>query len=70
MDRTIDISLEREELNEWILKSIELFERTPYLDNLLEIYPLETAIPNHLEMRLKRKIISAHQSRRTNEQTR
>jgi hypothetical protein len=37
MDRTIDIETEREELNQWVLKSIELFESTPYLDNLLEV---------------------------------
>lgn len=67
MDRTIDIENEREELNEWVLRSMELFESTPYLDNLLEVYPLETAVPSHLEQRLKRRIISAHQSRRTNE---
>ena len=66
MERTIDIEDEREELNEWILKSIELFEDTPYLDNLLEVYPLETAVPIHLEQRLKRRIITAHQARRTN----
>jgi len=65
MDRAIDIENEREELNEWVLKSVELFENTPYLDNLLEVYPLETAVPNHLEQRLKRRIISAHQGRRT-----
>ena len=67
MDRTIDIENQRGELNEWVLKSIELFEDTPYLDNLLEVYPLETAVPNHLEQRLKRRIISAHQGRRTAE---
>jgi len=67
MDRTIDIENEREEINEWVLKSIELFENTPYLDNLLEVYPLETAVPTHLEQGLKRKIISAHQGRRTTE---
>lgn len=67
MDRTIDIENEKEELNKWILKSTELFESTPYLDNLLEVYPLETAVPSHLEQKLKRRIISAHQTRRTNE---
>lgn len=67
MDRTIDIENEREELNEWILKSIELFGTTAYLDNLLEIYPLETAVPIHLEPRLRRRIVSAHQGRRTDE---
>jgi len=65
MDRTIDIENERQELNGWVLKSIELFENTPYLDDLLEVYPLETAVPNHLEQRLKRRIILAHQGRRT-----
>lgn len=60
MDRTIDIENETRELNEWIVKSIELFEKTPYLDNLLEVYPLESAVPVHLEPRLKRRIISAH----------
>jgi hypothetical protein len=67
MDRTIDIENEKEELNKWILKSIELFGSTPYLDNLLDVYPLETAVPTHLEQRLKRRIVSAHQSRNTNE---
>ncbi|MEX0968741.1 MAG: hypothetical protein WD077_16025 [Bacteroidia bacterium] len=67
MDRTIDIENETHDLNEWILKSIQLFERTPYLDNLLEVYPLESAVPVHLDPHLKRRIISAHQGRRTNE---
>ena len=67
MDRSIDIENERDELNEWVQQSIALFETTAYLDNLLEIYPLETAVPIHLEQRLKRRIISAHQGRRTEE---
>lgn len=67
MNRTIDIVEERDQLNEWVLKSVELFENTPYLDNLLEVYPLETAVPTHLNAQLKRRIIAAHQARRTNE---
>ena len=67
MERTINIENERGELNNWVLKSMELFENSPYLDNLLEVYPLESAVPIHLELRLKRRIISAHQGRRTNE---
>ena len=67
MDRSIDIENERDELNEWVLKSIELFEDTPYLDNILEVYPLQTARPERLEDRLRRRIISAHQGRRTRE---
>ncbi len=67
MDRSIDIENERDELNEWVQQSITLFETTAYLDDLLEIYTLETAVPIHLEQRLKRRIISAHQGRRTEE---
>lgn len=69
MNRTIDIESEKErkKINYWILKCIGLFNNTGYLDNLLEIYPLETAIPVHLESGLRRRIISAHQGRRTNE---
>lgn len=67
MDRTIDIENNRNDLNEWVLKSIELFETTPYLDNILDVYPLQTAIPERLDAQLRRRIISAHQARRTNE---
>lgn len=67
MERSIDIEKERNELNEWVLRSIELFENTPYLDNLLHVYPLKSAIPIHLEAKLSRRIISAHQGRRTKE---
>lgn len=67
MNRSIDIEEERGELNEWVLKSIELFENTPYLDNILDVYPLQSASPERLDDRLKRQIISAHQARRTEE---
>lgn len=67
MIRSIDIDNEREQLNEWVLRSIELFENTPYLDNILEVYPLLSARPQRLEERLRRSIISAHQARRTME---
>ena len=67
MDRTIDIENERNELNEWVFKSLELFENTPYLDNILEVYPLQTARPERLDGQFRRRIISAHQGRRTQE---
>lgn len=67
MNRSIDIEEERGELNEWVLRSIELFENTPYLDNILDVYPLQSANPERLDDRLKRQIISAHQARRTDE---
>ncbi len=67
MNRSIDIENNREELNEWVLRSIELFENTPYLDNILSIYPLHTARPERLDSQLRRRIITAHQGRRTQE---
>lgn len=67
MDRSINIEDERAELNQWVLRSIELFENTPYLDNILAVYPLQSARPTRLNDNLRRRIISAHQARRTNE---
>jgi hypothetical protein len=67
MVRSIDIEEERAELNEWVLRSIELFENTSYLDNILAVYPLASSRPNRLESRLRRQIIDAHQARRTEE---
>lgn len=67
MERTIDIETSRDELNEWVRKSIELFESPLYLDRISEVYPLQTARPERLEDGLRRRIISAHQGRRTNE---
>ncbi|MCP5064318.1 MAG: hypothetical protein GY936_17905 [Ignavibacteriae bacterium] len=67
MDRNIDIENDRTELNEWVLKSLLLFEHTPYLDNILDVYPLQTARPERLEKNLRRKIISAHQGRKIKE---
>lgn len=65
MDRTIDIENNRGELNVWIRKSIELFENPSYLDNILEVYPLQSAQPERLPSSLRRRIISAHQGRNT-----
>lgn len=67
MERTIDIVNNRYDLNPWVRKSIELFESTPYLDNILEVYPLQAAKPERLDDRLRRRIITAHQGRRTTE---
>lgn len=67
MDRSIDIENDRDDLNEWVRKSIELFETSSYLDDILEVYPLQTARPERLDDRLRRRIISAHQGRRTQE---
>lgn len=67
MNRSLDIENNRDELNEWVLRSIELFENSPYLDNILSVYPLHTAKPERLDNQLKRRIITAHQGRRTQE---
>lgn len=64
MKRTIDIN-NRKELNVWIRRSIELFENTSYLDNVLTVYPLQISEPSGLDPKLRRKIIMAHNKRKT-----
>ncbi len=67
MKRTIDIINDRDQLNEWVLRSVNLYESTPYLDDILSVYNLNIAQPHRLESDLRRRIISAHQGRRTRE---
>ena len=67
MDRTIDIVNNPESLNPWVLKSSELFRNSNYLDQILEVYPFQIAAPERLEAGIRRRIISAHQARRTEE---
>ena len=67
MERTIDIENNPEQLNEWVLKSINLFKDTNYLDQILAVYPFQIASLERLEPSVRRRIINAHQSRRTNE---
>ncbi len=61
MDRKLDIEL-REELNEWVNRSISLFETTPYLDDITAIYPFETIRANRLSDNLQRAIVKAYNS--------
>jgi hypothetical protein len=65
MNRTIDIENNEEILNPWVLKSINLFRNSNYLDQVLEIYPFQIAAPERLDRSIRRRIISAHQSRNT-----
>jgi hypothetical protein len=65
MDRTIDIENNPEHLNEWVLKSINIFRNSNYLDQILEVYPFQIASPERLDPSVRRRIINAHQSRRT-----
>lgn len=65
MERTINIENNPDDINEWVLKSINLFRNTNYLDQILEVYPFQIASPERLEPILRRSIIAAHQSRRT-----
>ncbi|MBS1635688.1 MAG: hypothetical protein JST26_07170 [Bacteroidetes bacterium] len=67
MERTIDIENDLDDLNQWVRQSIELFQTTPYLDNINEVYPLQIAAPERIDGTLRRRIIMAHQARRTNE---
>lgn len=67
MDRTIDIEANLENLNEWVRQSIELFRNSNYLDQILEVYPFQIAAPERLDAAIRRRIIAAHQGRRTEE---
>lgn len=66
MERTIDIT-DSENLNEWVARSLELFRNTSYLDNIMEVYPLEITTPERIAPTLRRNIIRRHQARQTNE---
>lgn len=65
MKRKIDIEKNPDQLNQWILKSIKLFSETSYLDNVLEVYPLQIEAPERLDEVVRRQIIMDHQSRQT-----
>lgn len=67
MERSINIEKSTENLNEWVRQSIELFKNSNYLDQILEVYPFQIAAPERLEPVIRRKIIAAHQARRTDE---
>jgi len=67
MDRTIDIENNPANLNPWVLRSIELFRDSNYLDQILEVYPFQIAAPERIEAGIRRRIIAAHQARRTEE---
>ena len=67
MDRTIDIETNPENLNEWVRQSIDLFRNSNYLDQILEVYPFQIAAPERLDAGIRRRIIAAHQGRRTEE---
>jgi len=65
MARSINIENNPEFLNQWIRKSLELFQNTNYLDQILEVYPFQIAVPERLDASVRRNIIAAHSSRRT-----
>jgi len=66
MKRTIDVINTPEKLNIWVRRSIELFNKTAYLDNIQEIYPFEIASQQRImKDTVRRDIIQAHQSRDT-----
>lgn len=67
MERIIDIETRPEDLNEWVRRSINLFKNSNYLDQILEVYPFQIAVPERLDAGIRRRIIAAHQGRRTEE---
>ncbi|CAN5150380.1 hypothetical protein BH23BAC2_BH23BAC2_23170 [soil metagenome] len=56
-----------EEFNPWIAKSLMLAKETPYLDEILEVYPFMAATPRRLRPTLRNGIIRAHSTRNTRE---
>ncbi|QKJ31152.1 hypothetical protein HQ865_15775 [Mucilaginibacter mali] len=64
MPRKIDINI-HEHLNPWIKKSLDLFNNNNYLDQILEIYPFQIAVPTRLNKELSREIMMAHAARDT-----
>lgn len=64
MQRTLDIN-DPKALNPWIKRSIDLFSKTHYLDNIRDIYPFQVSIPQRINRKVRREIIQAHQSRNT-----
>jgi len=58
---------DKEEFNQWIFKSLNLAESTSYLDDILEIYPFQSATPERLPDKVRNQIIRAHQSRNTDD---
>ncbi len=66
MKRTLDIT-NSEVMNEWVLRSIELFITPGYLDLLHEVYPFGYLTTQRMPDVKRRKIIMAHQSRNGDE---
>ncbi len=64
MRRTLDINGTKA-LILWVKRSIDLFSKTHYLDNIRDIYPFQVSIPQRINRKVRREIIQAHQSRNT-----
>lgn len=56
-----------QEFNSWIAKSMELAQNTSYLDDILTVYPFQSARPERLPDNVRDLIIRAHQRRNTDE---
>ncbi len=67
MARILHIENDRDQFNEWVEKSLNLFENSNYLDQILEVYPFQIAVPERLDQTIRRQIISAHNARKTEE---
>lgn len=65
MNRSIDIINNSEILNPWIRRSITLFQKSSYLDNIQEIYSFQMSPPKRLDNKTRREIIQSHQGRNT-----
>lgn len=62
MIRTLDVN-KPDMFNKWVWQSIRLFAETSYLDDIREVYPFGTAVPQKMEPEHRRSIIHAHGTR-------
>ncbi len=65
MKRKIDVINNPNVLNPWVKRSIELFEKTAYLDNIHQVYPFKISKSKEITDTVRREIIQSHQSRNT-----
>ena len=66
-ERRINIENGFESLNPWVRRSIELFNRGRYLDQISHVYDYWADRPQRLDDALRRQIRMAHYARRDNE---
>lgn len=63
MKRRIDIEQDFEDLNPWVQKSVNLFNKQSYLDKISDIYNYSAGEPERIDKDLRRQIEFAHHNK-------